>query len=114
MERQIISQFIGSELGLYDNNSPDHKSVIADKVIDVTDLCRDSKQVIVKYANVVRGRLAQICNLYEPGKDLGMTVHYHISQMSIADLAHDEVFVSHARSWGAVPYLLAKEIFSNS
>ena len=110
---KTIRKFKGSSLGLYDNNSKNGKSVIADKVIDVTPLCPKIKQCVIKYANVTRGRIAQICDWYEKGKDLGMCVHYHINEMTPETLAEDVVFAQRARVMGADALKLSKIIFEN-
>lgn len=108
-----VKDLIGSELGLYDNNSDNHSSVLADHVIDVTAICSNSARCIIKYANVKRGRIAQINNWYEQDKDLGSSVHYHINEMTPHELALDSVFTSTSRSMRVDPLVLAKIIFAN-
>lgn len=108
---KVLKSFKRSELGMYDSGNG--KSVKAYKVVDVTPLCKKSKQCVIKYANVIRGVIAQICDWSEPGKDLGVTVHYHINEMTAEKLAADEVFQSRALSMGALPFKLAQAIFDN-
>lgn len=110
---ETLKTLKGSPLGLYDNNSTEETSVVADKVIDVTSMCPESRQCVIKYANVTRGRIAQICDFYEKGKDLGVCVHYHINEMTPVELAEDVVFASSAKMMGANNYDLAKIIFDN-
>lgn len=110
---KTLNELIGSGLGLYDSRSSEGGSVVAYKVIDVTDICPNETQVVIKYANVTRGRIAQICTWYERGKDLGMCVHYHINEMTPETLASDEVFNRHATMFGVRPIKLSKVIFKN-
>lgn len=110
---EVLEKLKGCDLGLYDNRSKDNKSVVAEKVIDVTSLCPKSKQVVIKYANVTRGQIAQICDWYDRGKDLGLTVHYHINEMTPVQLANDIVFERQAISMGAHPVELANAIYDN-
>jgi hypothetical protein len=72
--------FENSSLGLYD--SANGQTVTADKVVDISYLCKRSKQVILKFANAERGRIVQICDLYETGVDMGMTIHYFVNEMT--------------------------------
>jgi hypothetical protein len=113
-KRKPIKELVGSPLGLYDSGSLNTESVTAEKVIDVTDICPKAKKVVIKYAKVTRGRIAQICNWYEAEKDFGSTLHYHINEMTVSDLANDEVFRRTAEGMGAIPPILASVIFKNA
>lgn len=105
---------VGSSLGLYDNRSANEDSVLAIKAIDVTAMCPNAARCVIKYARVTRGLIAQICQAYEKGSDLGLTVHWHINEMQAKDLAADPVFFRHATSMGVCyPYDLAVVIFAN-
>lgn len=106
-------ELIKAELGLYDNNSENESSVTADKIIDVTAICPKSARAIIKYANVKRGRIAQINNWYKKDVDMGTSVHYHINEMTTHSLALDEVFERTARVMGADPLTLSRLIFDN-
>lgn len=110
---KILELKKNKEMGLYDNRSKDQNSVVAEKVIDVTDICPKSDQCVIKYASVTRGMLAQIQDRYEKDKDIGMTVHYHINEMTVVELANDEVFERQAVMMGSHPMELAKIIFDN-
>lgn len=111
MEIKILENLKGSSMGLYDNNSKDETSVRAEKVIDVTEFCPESKRCVIKYAKVTRGMIAQICDWYEKDKDFGATLHYHINEMTPVELANDIVFSRHCN--GAHPVELAHIIFDN-
>lgn len=99
--------FASPYLGLWDN----HKSVTAYKIIDASSLCPDAEQVLIKYANTESGRIAQICQLYEPEKDLGLTVHYFINRESIKSLSEDDTFVIRCAVMGVDPKKLSMFIF---
>jgi len=109
--KPVVIASASLELGLYD--SANGKSVKAYKMADATILCSDSKRCVIKYANVVRGRIAQICDWYEPNQDLGVNLHYHINEMSIYQLANDEVFISRCLSMAVNPFSLAQFIYEN-
>ena len=107
-----LTEFKKSSLGLYD--SANGKSVVAEKVIDLIVPREFKGQAVVKYAKVQKGTIAQICQWYEKGKDLGMTIHYHISQMTPGQLSEDQNFQSHSRMVGYNPIDLATIIYENS
>ena len=107
-----LPEFKNSEMGLYD--SANNKSVRAEKVIGLVVSVDFEGQVVVKYAHVTRGLIAQICQWYEKGKDLGVTVHYHINEMTLDELASDSVFETRAKTIGYEPIELAKIIFENA
>jgi hypothetical protein len=107
-----LKEFKNSEMGMYD--SATGKTVRAKKVIDLITKRDFEGQAVVKYANVKRGLIAQICQWYEKGKDLGMTVHYHINEMTMESLAADCVFEPHAKMIGYKPIDLARIIYDNA
>jgi hypothetical protein len=110
---ETIDRFKDSPLGLFDNNSSEQSSVVADKVLDVTAMCPKSAQCVIKYATVTRGRLAQICHWYTKGIDLGGLIHYHLNEMTPESLAADVVFEGRARVMGANALQLSQIIFDN-
>lgn len=101
-----------SPMGLYDSDTG--KSLKAYKAVDLTYLCPGSKQFIVKYAKAKRGLIAQINDLYEPGNDLGVQVHYFLNETSAKKLSQDKVFEIRANIAGCDPYTLAVEIYLNT
>lgn len=111
LQQANVVGIANSELGLYDSRSGN--SVTAYKMFDATSLCNDSKRCVIKYADVVRGRIAQINDWYEADTDLGTCVHYHINEMSVEGLANDQVFARQCRVMGAMPLVLAQAIFDN-
>jgi hypothetical protein len=111
---KVLPALKGIDLGLYDSGHKASKSVKAYKVVDVSEFCPECEQCIIKYAKVTKGTIAQICDRYEKGKDLGLTVHWHINQITERDLVADEVFLSVCRAHlGVEPKLLAKLIYQN-
>lgn len=99
------------KLGIYD--SENGESIIAYKIADATILCRNSKRCVIKYANIASGKLAQICNWYNPNEDLGTTLHYYISEMSFIQLVKHETFAIICRCMAVDPFILAQFIYEN-
>lgn len=109
---RVLADLKGIDLGLFDNHKT-QKSVKAYKVVDVSEFCPQSEQCIIKYANVTRGKIAQICKRYEKGKDLGLNIHYHINEITERDLAADEAFSAVTKSAGCDPKVLSKIIYQH-
>ena len=109
---QELKEFKKSPLGMYD--SATGESVFADKVIDLITERGYDGQAVVKYAKVKRGLIAQLCQWYKKGEDLGMTLHYHINEMTIDSLGDDPVFAIHAEMIGYKPNDLAIIIYANA
>lgn len=101
--------FEGSSLNLYD--SANGNDVIADKVVDITSFCKNSKQAILKFANCERGRIVQICDLYQPGVDLGVVIHYFVNEET-REWFLNELKVR-ASVLGCTPTELVQAIFDN-
>lgn len=110
---EILEKYKGSSLGMYDNNSQTQNSVLAYKVIDVTELLTDVEQVVIKYAKVTRGTIAQICDWYKKGTDLGLTIHWHIDHMTPEQLANDEVFNLRCKIFEVDALVFANVIIDN-
>lgn len=75
------------EMGLYDSDTG--KSVEAYKIIDASQFADDGETMVIKYGDVTRGRIAQICEWYKPKEDFGMVVHYFISEMTKVQLSYE-------------------------
>ncbi len=107
-----MKKFLGKkEMGMYDSGNG--KTVTAYKRVDATEICPNSKQIIIKYADVTKGKIAQINNFYEAGVDLGSCLHYHINFMTPEELASDGVFKRTANVLGVPPIDFANFIYSN-
>lgn len=111
MKLKLLKQRKWQDLGLYD--SANGHSVLAYKVIDISTECKESAQVVIRYAKVERGTIAQILDAYTKGSTLGVLVHYHISEMSQHELENDGVFVNRASCMGIDRTHLAQIIFTN-
>jgi len=111
LRKPLVIASASFELGLYDSRNG--KTIKAYKMAEATHLCNDSKRCIIKYANCVRGKIAQICDWYEPTRDLGTTAHYHINEMTVNQLASDEVFVIRCKIMKTDPYIFAKFIYDS-
>ena len=103
---------IKKAMSMYDSQTG--KTLFAQKIVDLSEYCPESKQCIIKYTKVHRGLIAQINNLYQKGKDLGSSVHYFISEMSIAELAADVVFERLSKRMGCEVTILSNLIFDNA
>lgn len=99
------------ELEIYYNRN--RNSATAYKIFDATSLCNDSERCVIKYANVVHGCIAQICDWYDYDCDLGVKIYYYINKMSVEELANDKVFAHQCRMMGVIPLVLAKAVFDN-
>ena len=111
LRKPLVIASASLELGLYDSRNG--KTIKAYKMADATHLCCDSAKCVIKYANCIRGKIAQICDWYEATRDLGTTVHYHINEMTVNQLASDEVFVIRCKIMKADPYILAQFIYDS-
>lgn len=100
-----------SSVGLFDSDT--NKSLKAYKAIDITDMCTDCEQLIIKYCKAKRGLIAQLSNLYEKEKDLGIQVHYFLNEKSAKTLSEDEVFKRMAKNCGCDAWELALTIYLN-
>jgi len=107
-----LKEFKSSKLGLYD--SATGETVLAEKVINLITKSDFEGQAVVKYAQVERGLIAQICQWYEKGRDLGSVVHYHINEITPQKLAEDSVFIRTANIIGYKPIDLAVVIYHNA
>jgi hypothetical protein len=113
LHKPITINYASLELGLYDSQSG--KSIKAYKIIDATHLLEnnDNRRCVIKYANCLRGKIAQICYWYEPTKDLGAMVHYFINEITDKELAKDEVFYLRCELMNVNPFMLARFIYEN-
>ena len=100
-------------LGLYDSASEFRTPVIAYKIVDASFLCPESKRCIIKFAKVERGKIAQICKWYNSDIDFGMTLHYHIEEMTPKILAQDVVFYDFITDMKGDPDKVAEFIYKN-
>ncbi len=109
-----LKDYVKEDMGLYDSGDPS-KDVKAYRFIDVTVLCNKklAQQVVVKYANLVNGRIAQLNCFYDKGKDLGMVIHWHINDWDAARLASEDTFAFRCKVIGADPMQLATIIIDN-
>jgi len=98
-----------SSMGLYDSQTL--KDVNSFKVIDATDLCPKTEQIIIKYGKAKRGLIAQVVDLYAKEKDSGMCVHYFLGETSAYLLSEDSALLRFAVANGADPRDLAYRIF---
>lgn len=102
------------QMGLRDSDAPD-VSIIADKVVDITDLCSmgqiGESQVVFKYGQAIRGRIIQIQDRCRPGEDSGVAIHFFYEESGVAGLVAHPSFAMKARILGCDCLQLAETIF---
>ncbi len=114
---KVLSEFKGSKLGIIDSQDPEKKSIVALKVIDISDFCPKARaQVIIKYAKTTQGPLVQLKDLYKHGEDVGACVHYLLYEDLVknVDFSKNKVFVDWCRDWDIEPDKLIQIIVENT
>jgi len=106
-----VQQVAKKEMGLYDSATGD--SVLATKIVDATEFCRESKRCVIKYGEVKRGALFQICDWYEANEDMGATIHYFLDEQTPEQLSQCGGFELRAFLVGIHPLKLAEFIYEN-
>ena len=106
------AELVGARIGVCDSDTD--KSLTANKVVDITGDCPQAKQFLLKYAPTKRGPIVQLCELYEPGDDTGVLVHYHYAEMGKERLTLDPVFARFAEGVGISPVRMAEVILTNA
>ncbi len=113
MKIEVLDKYKGIKMGLYDAHASGEPSILAEKVIDVTSVCPESPECLIKYAKDTRGMIAQINDRKQKGEDLATKLHYYINEWTPESLAADVVFERRAENMGANAIQLAKIIFEN-
>jgi len=110
---KVLNKLKGSSLGLYDSNDAGFSTVKAYKVIDITSYCKveNLEQVIIKYAKVKRGTIAQ---LSYGSNSCSTFVHYHINEFTRKSLAQDIVFQQRGNILQIPSLTLSNLIYSNA
>src|SRR4051812_22597057 len=89
-----------NEMGLYDRFAEGEPSVIATKVLDITDVAPNNvTQAIIKFASDANGTIVQFQDRHQVDVDTGMSTHFYLDEGLAAKL--DDYFVSY--SWGFKP-----------
>lgn len=109
---KIAEGLIGSTMGLYDRTK--NESIVAYKAIDVSDICPNETRVVIKYAKVTLGTIAQICSFYKKDVDLGITLHYDISLFKKEEWLTFPTFINMCKVMGANASELVEVIYANS
>jgi hypothetical protein len=104
-------QFAKQDLGMYD--SATGKDVLAYKMWDASHMSAKNEKVVIKYAEVKRGRIAQICNWYTHTEDIGTTIHYFLNETTPEKLAGDYNFIVHSQVLGIDRMEFAQAIFEH-
>jgi|GEM_PF-5752838 len=115
MDIIVIPELKGSLLGVYDSSSKDAKSLVADKVIDISGICPSVKeQAVVKYARCSDGRvLVQLKDCSKKDKDIGSSVHFLREKNEEGALSTDSAFIRFSERWGIEALKLAQVILAD-
>lgn len=91
--------------------------VVADSIIDITDMSSTPKsagQIVIKYGrDPALGRVGQLQQRPKPGWDTGDVLDIHLDEVGIADMIVDPTFIDRAHRLGVGVMLLA-ELISGS
>src|SRR5262249_18381390 len=68
-----------AETGFYDSQDPEREAILADAVVDVTDLLPGvAEQIVLKYAHDSRRHFILLCDRDEEDVDLGRSTLCHL------------------------------------
>jgi len=109
--KTTFTKSIKKEMGLYDSNN--ELSIEADSFVDISEYCPEVEQCVIKYGKSKRGTIAQICEFYTKGVDLGATVHFFLNEETEDTLIKNSWFDIRSKVLGINPKLLAKLIYKN-
>lgn len=90
--------------GLYD--SADGTTLMAEKVVDITDDCPARERTLLLYTKAKRGPIVQVAHPYDGQSYLGSTIHFFTNEMD----ARDESFAMTARRAGLTGFQFRKLI----
>lgn len=76
--------------GLYD--SANGRSLVAEKVIDITDDCPSKERTILLFTRAERGRIVQIAHPYDGEKYMGSQIHFFVDELNEPVPARDDTF----------------------
>jgi hypothetical protein len=102
-------------MGQYDNEQEADVPIIAERIVDITDLCQQEiyivGQVVIKYGRMAKTIVAQFQQRSQAGLDEGLTIRFYPYEMGIAGLVTSEAFLKRSRVIGCDSLLLAETIF---
>lgn len=84
--------------GLYD--SATGISLVAEKVVDITDDCPSGERTILLFTRAQRGRIVQVAHPYPDQKFMGSHIHFFVDELRQFVQPRDDSFGSTARRAG--------------
>ncbi|MDB5616041.1 hypothetical protein [Tardiphaga sp.] len=73
--------------GLYD--SANGVSLVAERVVDITDDCPSSERTMLLYTRAKRGPIVQIVHPYDNQQFMGSAIHFFINEIEPGDPSFD-------------------------
>lgn len=115
LKPERLPELEGKEnMGYYDSQDPENKSVITLKAIDITPFCPlVDAQAVLKYARITKGLVVQFCDWYEPGEDMGMSCLTSVD-LENKVISPDFVVPDWANKWGLSAEELSRIVFDNA
>ena len=84
--------------GMYD--SANGVSLVAERVVDITEDCPSGERTILLYTSAKRGPIVQIAHPYEGRKYMGPHIHFFINELGDEVAPRDDTFGSTAKRAG--------------
>jgi hypothetical protein len=84
--------------GLYD--SANGVSLVAERVVDITEDCPSGERTVLLYTTAKRGPIVQIAHPYENQKYMGSHIHFFINELDDEPDARGDSFSFTARRTG--------------
>lgn len=98
--------------GLYD--SANGVSLVAVRVVDITEDCPSGERTVLLYTNAERGPIVQIAHPYENQKYMGSHIHFFINELDDEVPPRDDTFSSTAARAGMSRMALRRLIEENA
>lgn len=84
--------------GLYD--SANGVSLVAERVVDITEDCPSGERTVLLYTTAKRGPVVQIAHPYPNRKYFGSRIHFFINELGDEVAPRDDTFGSTAKRAG--------------
>jgi hypothetical protein len=84
--------------GLYDSDTGD--SLVASKVVDITEDCPTGERTILLFTQAKRGRIVQVTHPYDGQKYMGANIHFFVDELHREVDPRDDTFGLTARRAG--------------
>lgn len=98
--------------GLYD--SANGVSLVAERVVDITEDCPTGERTVLLYTTAKRGPIVQIAHPYEGRKYVGSHIHFFINELGDKVQPRDDSFGMTARRAGLTRATFRRLITANA